>query len=371
MAARTSTALQPEAREAAGCMNSFNLSRDGYRIAASAGMNRFLPALLLLALLAPAAVTKQKTGRRPVRRVRPSSFDVAAINDSSRALPIRPNSSGSAVVRAQILLDRAHFSCGEIDGSYGHNLETIVRAYQQAHGLGVTGAIGPELWTLLNADQAPALLAYTIAPEDVAGPFEKIPEGIAEKEKLKAMNYESALEGISEKFHVSPGLLMKLNPGKRIEEAGMQIQVPNVITAPLGKAVTVVVNAKALTVEAHDINGKTIASYAASVGSEHDPLPVGDWKVSIIQKNPIFFYNSDLFWDANEQHAKAKIPPGPNNSVGVVWIGLTKEHYGIHGTPEPQSVGHTQSHGCIRLTNWDASELAQMVDKGTAVVLKD
>ena len=120
-----------------------------------------------------------------------------------------------------------------------------------------------------------------------------------------------------------------------------------------------------------DAAGKILAQYPASSGSEHDPLPIGMWKINGVAKNPPFHYNPELFWDAEPNHSKAKIAPGPNNPVGVVWIDLTKDHYGIHGTPEPARVGHTQSHGCIRLTNWDAMELAGMVRPGLPAELKE
>ncbi len=330
-------------------------------------MNRLLPLLVCLACSTQAATTTHRTPRKGVR----SAFDEARVNNASLTTPVRPGSSGAAVLRAQILLDRAKFSCGEIDGSYGRNLGMAIKGYQQAHDMKATGLVGAAMWKLLNADEAPALFQYTITPEDVAGPFEKIPADMLEKANLKVLNYESPLEGIAEKLHINPQLLTKLNPGKKFDEAGVEITAPNVITAAPGKAASVVVNGTDRTVAALDAAGKILALYPATIGSEHDPLPVGDWKVTIIQRKPEFFYNSDLFWDANEQHAKAKIPPGPNNPVGVVWIGLSKEHYGIHGTPEPHNIGHTQSHGCIRLTNWNALELAQMVSKGTPATLKE
>jgi lipoprotein-anchoring transpeptidase ErfK/SrfK len=311
--------------------------------------------------------TKKHSAGKPAAE----KLDAATVNDAALTTPVAPGSNGAAVLRAQILLDRAHFSCGEIDAHYGHDLGNAINAYERSHDLPVNGTVGPEVWKLLNSDTAPALLEYTIAPEDVKGPFEKIPEDMLEKAKLPAMNYESALEELGEKFHVSPHLLATLNPDKALDQPGTTILVPNVITPVPPQAAQVVVNGTDRSVEALDASGKILAFYPATVGSEHDPLPVGEWKVTHVQKNPWFFYNSDLFWDANEAHAKAKIHPGPNNPVGVVWIGLTKEHYGIHGTPEPSTIGHTQSHGCIRLTNWDATELAQMVAKGTPVILKD
>ncbi len=136
------------------------------------------------------------------------------------------------------------------------------------------------------------------------------------------------------------------------------------------KAETVVVDEEGLAVWTLDRDGKALARYPASLGSEHDPLPLGQFEVKGISRNPTFSYNPDLFWDADPSHAKAKLPPGPNSPVGVVWIDLSLEHHGIHGTPEPAAVGKTQSHGCIRLTNWDAAELAGLVRVGTPVELR-
>ncbi|MCX7041578.1 MAG: L,D-transpeptidase, partial [Gammaproteobacteria bacterium] len=184
--------------------------------------------------------------------------------------------------------------------------------------------------------------------------------------------YTSALEGLAEKFHASPALLKKLNPGKDLSRAGEEMIVPAVTpTAPLPAAAKVVVDKSDSTVSLQDAAGKTIAQFPASTGSEHDPLPVGEWKVQGIARDPVFHYNPALFWDANESHAKAKIPAGPNNPVGVVWVDLSKEHYGIHGTPEPSRIGKTQSHGCIRLTNWTALILAKAAAPGMTALLQD
>jgi lipoprotein-anchoring transpeptidase ErfK/SrfK len=116
--------------------------------------------------------------------------------------------------------------------------------------------------------------------------------------------------------------------------------------------------------------GQIVFHAPVTVGSENDPLPVGEWKVNGASRNPSFNYNPKLFWDADATHAKAKIPPGPNNPVGVVWVDLSKEHYGIHGTPEPSRIGYTESHGCIRLTNWDAMRVADLSSPGTKVILR-
>lgn len=189
---------------------------------------------------------------------------------------------------------------------------------------------------------------------------------------MSALGYTSALEALGEKFHASPKLLQKLNPGKNFNQAGQDIVVPNVEEhAHLAKAAKIIVDKSDSTVTLVDAAGKILGQYPASTGSKHDPLPIGDWKVQGIAKNPVFHYNPDLFWDADPTHAKAKIPPGPNNPVGVTWIDLSKEHYGIHGTPEPSKIGKTQSHGCIRLTNWDVTTVSQAVAAGVPAILQE
>lgn len=299
---------------------------------------------------------------------------VAATQTSKRADAVNaanPANSKDATLRAQILLDRAHFSPGEIDGSAGSNNRRAISGFQGSNGLTVSGALDAPTWDALDRDTQPALISYTLLDADVAGPFEPIPSDMMEKSKLTALGYTSVEEALGEKFHVSPGLLKKLNPGKAFA-AGDQIIVPNVIdTQALPKAAKVVVDKSDATVSLVDASGKTYAQFPATMGSEHDPLPLGEWKIKGVAKNPTFHYNPALFWDANPTHAKATIPAGPNNPVGVVWVDLSKEHYGIHGTPEPSKIGKTQSHGCIRLTNWDAMALSQAVSPGMLAVLQE
>jgi lipoprotein-anchoring transpeptidase ErfK/SrfK len=189
--------------------------------------------------------------------------------------------------------------------------------------------------------------------------------------KLPALGYTSPLEELSERFHASPDLMRALNPTADFTHAGQELVVPNAMTMPPGSAARVVVSKGESSVRALDGDGKVLAFYMATTGSEHDPLPIGDWKINGVARNPKFHYNAKLFWDAKNADDRATIQPGPNNPVGVVWIDLSKEHYGIHGTPEPNSVGHAYSHGCIRLTNWDALELASMVKPGTPAILKE
>ena len=299
-----------------------------------------------------------------------------------------------------MLLDRAGFSPGAIDGKMGGNTKKALEQYQK------------------QAPASPAsiepLATYSITAADAAGPFvPSIPADLAQQATLSSLAYTSPLEALAERFHSTPALLQQLNPGAEFKE-GVQIQVPNVepLIAPVEKpeprsggprgsregtrspprgylrtprragAQTAEHSgdasrrhgdrqpaASAMTVA--DAGGRTILYAPVTTGSEHDPLPIGEWKVTGVQFNPAFNYNPDLFWDADPSHAKAKLPSGPNNPVGLVWIDLSKEHYGIHGTPEPSTIGRTQSHGCVRLTNWDALKLAGLVKPGTRVVFSE
>ncbi len=298
-----------------------------------------------------------------------------AIDPGVVANPNQPDTSdgdrGSAVLRAQILLGRAHFSCGELDANFGVNLRKTVAAYQAEQHLPNTGVIDAATWAALNRDTAPLLVNYTIAADDLKGPWVNVPRDMLAKARLASLGYSSPLEELAERFHASQAVMKALNPAADFGHEGQVLLVPNVMTLPPGQAANVVVGRSESSVRVYDPTGKLIAFYICTSGSEHDPLPIGDWKIRGVQWNPVFHYNAKLFWDAKDKDAKALIKPGPNNPVGVVWIDLSKEHYGIHGTPDPSKIGHTASHGCIRLTNWDAAELAAMVKPGTPALLRD
>ncbi|HEY1343259.1 MAG TPA: L,D-transpeptidase [Bryobacteraceae bacterium] len=283
------------------------------------------------------------------------------------------NAKGSGVLRAQILLDRAHYSCGELDADFGINMQKAVSAYQGDHGMPVTGMVDAATWAALNADTAPVLVAYTLTPDDVKGPFTPpIPKNLDDQAELPALGYTSAIEMLGERYHTSPEILKKLNPGTNFNQAGQPMMGPNVQTMPPAPEVAAVVVSKSdRSVSAYGPDNRRVAYYSATIGSEHDPLPIGNWKITGVDHHPVFHYDPALFWDAKSTDTKATLRPGPNNPVGVVWMNLSKEHYGIHGTPVPSTIGHTTSHGCIRLTNWDAEELASMVKPGIPAILKE
>jgi lipoprotein-anchoring transpeptidase ErfK/SrfK len=285
-------------------------------------------------------------------------------------------------LQLQVMLDRAGFSPGAIDGRMGQNTRKALARFREK---------GNHQAAAVNATTT-----YRITADDIAGPFiGSTPADMMEQAKLPALRYATLLESLAERFHCTPALLQQLNPGITLA-ADQDIQVPNVdpMVAPVettitpapaenGKArpaqptvpskpeviVTVARRSSAITVS--DPSGGVVFYAPVTTGSEHDPLPIGDWKVTSVHLNPIFRYNPDLFWDADPSHTKATIPPGPNNPVGLVWIGISKEHYGLHGTPEPATIGRTQSHGCVRLTNWDALKLAGLVQPGTRVVFTE
>ncbi|HET7845526.1 MAG TPA: L,D-transpeptidase [Xanthomonadales bacterium] len=299
----------------------------------------------------------------------PATLALDAANDATD--PPNGKPTPAHVLRAQVLLERAHFSPGEIDGRAGSNLARALRGWQQRNGVEASGKLDAATWdALVASDPAPVLVDYTIADADVAGPFEEIPEDMMDKATLKAMGYESAVEALGEKFHAAPSLLEALNPGATFA-AGDTIEVPSVDGAPLPKAARVVVDRSDSTLSLQADDGTVFAQYPATTGSEHDPLPIGEWKIRGVATNPQFHYNPELFWDADATDEKATIAPGPNNPVGVAWIDLDIPHYGIHGTPEPATLAKTASHGCIRLANWSVAEVAQSVVAGTPATLQE
>jgi len=292
-------------------------------------------------------------------------------------------------MQQQVALDRLGFTPGVIDGKGGATFKQALKGFQEAQGLKVTGLVdAPTKDALAKAAPVEGIVEITLQPGDFAGPFVgPIPKSEADQAKLPTLGYSDALEALAERFHTTPATLQALNPGVKLE-AGAKLRAPNVVPVataypdklrPDWKATLASLNvssdqpqAARLEVDksdrvlrAYDASGKLIASFPVTTGSAHDPLPIGHWKVQGTSYLPTFHFNPKLFWDAKPGETKETLKAGPNGPVGVVWMDLDKAHYGIHGTPEPQNIGRTESHGCIRMTNWDAARLSLMVKPGT------
>ncbi len=331
--------------------------------------------------------------------------DPFAARDPAPGTPIEPGAADDRprpVMQAQVVLDRLGFTPGVIDGKEGLSTRNALMGFQEANGLPQSGKLDTETRRVLAQwSNIPATRLVTIPPEFANGPFTEIPEDPDEQARLDCLCHENLDEKLAERFHTTVEVLRELNPpgggvpkpGQPQFAAWQQIRVPNVgndrvdpgavkeadwaatltslgVASSQPQAARVVVSKSKGTLKAYDAADRLIAVYTATMGSKHDPLPLGQWKILGTDFNPQFHYNPDLFWDAKAGSDKALLKPGPNNPVGVVWIDISKEHYGIHGTPRPETIGRAESHGCVRLTNWDSARLAQMVSQQTELLFE-
>lgn len=304
--------------------------------------------------------------------------------DGEPSFPIDTQGGGPTVLRVQWLLDRARFSPGVIDGRWGKNTEKAVYWLQDSMGLETTGTVDRALYDRLAAavGEGSPLREHRLTAADLEGPFVDIPEETAPKAELECLCYTSVEEKLAETFHSTPELLAKLNPDVDLASlaAGDTLWVPNVEVVEPGEAGEggaeakvdrIVVSKGGFYLHALDAQGNVLYHFPTTVGTEYDPSPDGTLTVEGVGWKPDFHYQPKLFSDVPDTDEDLLLPPGPNSPVGVVWMSLSKENYGIHGTAEPATIGYTTSHGCIRLTNWDATFLGHRVEPGTPVEFRE
>ncbi len=318
---------------------------------------------------------------------------VAAARQGTKVV-VKPTLDRS-ILHAQVILDHLGFSPGVLDGRAGKSLAAALKGFQESRNLKETGQLDRATIRALHPfRELRPTKNLSLQPETLDGPFtDPLPTDPAEQAKLPALGYRSALEKLSEMFHTTPEVLVELNGPALNLTPGSAIIVPNAlpvsrdydpklsadwrktladlnVDANQPQGVKVVVDKSDEVLRVLDKDGKLVAQFMATMGSSNDPLPIGKWTIKGASYNPPFHYNPKLFWDADSSDKAAKLPPGPNGPVGVIWLDLSKPHYGIHGTPEPGTIGRAESHGCIRLTNWDAARLSLMIKPGTPAVFQ-
>ncbi len=293
-------------------------------------------------------------------------------------LPFTPPKAGPTTLHVQILLDRANFSPGMLSGVWDNNAKHALTWFRVARGMDSSAVIDKATYGQLTgaAGNSPLLTQYTVTDADMKGPFVTIPSNVYQKAKLNCLCYQSVGEEMGERFHSSQSLLRRLNPGVNLKrlKTGSTLWVPNVArdtaAAPPYRTTRIIISKKDFWTHALDASGNVVAHYPSTLGNSYDPSPDGDFSVTSITKLPAFHYQPTLFHEVPDSKPEAHLPKGPNSPVGVIWMALSKEHYGIHGTEDPATIGVTQSHGCVRLTNWDAWTLGSSLWPGVPVTFQ-
>jgi lipoprotein-anchoring transpeptidase ErfK/SrfK len=308
-------------------------------------------------------------------------LDANAINSAPVVVPLKGDVSGPSVLKTQVFLDRSGFSVGALDGRWGRNTAIALWWFQRSRGVNAAeqGSLDEPTYRALvsnaGADQQ-ALVQRTLTEEDVKGPFVSIPEDVYDKAKLDCLCYESLKEKLAERFHTTEEFLDTLNPDADFAalKAGDAIWAPNVreaLTQDQPDIARISISIRGNTFNAFDAAGNLVFHSPTTLGSKYDPSPRETVEVKKITFDPHFHYQPTLFHEVPDSDPEANLPPGPNSPVGVVWVALTKPHFGIHGTSDPDSIGYASSHGCVRLANWDARDVAHRVKPGVQVEFVD
>ena len=320
-------------------------------------------------------ITFVPNGKESLKKMTPEQ-----INSAPVAIPIKGDVNGPSVLKTQVYLDRADFSVGVLDGRWGRNSAIALWWFQRAHGIEAPepGAVDEQTFRALAeaAGGVQPLVSHTLTEDDVKGPFVSVPDDMYAKAELDCLCYESKKEKLAERFHTTQEFLDKINPDADFSElkAGDTIWVPNVrepLTQDRPDIARVVVSIRGNTFNAFDAQGNLIFHAPTTVGSKYDPSPNETVSVAKIVQDPHFHYQPTLFSEVPDTEPEAHLSPGPNSPVGVVWIALSKAHFGIHGTSDPDSIGYASSHGCVRLTNWDAEEVSHRITPNVQVEFLD
>ncbi len=328
----------------------------------------------------PASPAPQGAAQGNTRSAVPSPVPLATAPTSASSVEARINEAtlndtgvkdgiDPAVLRAEVMLDRLHASPGVIDGRIGTNYQHALETYEKENGLKVTETLDKDVWeSLVKRAGAPVLVDHTLTDADVAGPFfPDLPKDYAKLAAMKAMGYRTVAQKLGGLFHMGETLLAELNPGVDLGKAGGHILVADTAgPAVHGRIQRIFVDKRRSQVFGYDAKGHVIIAVPATIGSRELPSPSGTYKVKGVAWNPIYYYDPKNFVQG-DNHDKLRLPPGPNNPVGSVFIALTKPTYGLHGTPDPSAIDKTASHGCVRMTNWDATEMAHLVRPGIKV----